>query len=189
MAEENVTYFSAIYDNFFTRVTDVMYFQMNRLDTERDLQDILITSLPKFEFPRFNVFDYEIGTKVETEDPDTGETIVTWDGGFFNTILTLEEINILSLCMMEEWLRRQLATTKLTEQIYTGSDFKLGSQANHMKTLNNMFSATHTDNIHLQRIYRRRIVDRNTGKVRSSLGSIISTPSYGCSIGGIDYDD
>ena len=52
-----------------------------------------------------------------------------WVGGSFN-ILTQEEINILSLYMVVEWLGQQLATTENTRLKYSGSDFKFTSQAN-----------------------------------------------------------
>lgn len=188
MGEVNITNFSAIYDNFFTRVTDDMYFEMNKLDTERDLQDMLIAAIPKFEFPRFNIFDYSLGEEVETEDEDTGETIIEWDGGFFNAVLTIEEINILSLCMMEEWFRRQIATVENTREKYSGADFKFTSQANHIAKLKSMKDSIHTDNIHLQRIYKRRKVD-GEGRLRSTMGQIMATPTYGYTIGGVDYDN
>lgn len=188
MGEVNTTDFSAIYDNFFVRVTDDMYFEMTKLDTQRDLQNILIAALPKFEFPRFNIFDYTLGKEIETEDEETGETIIDWDGGFFNAALTTEEINILSLCMMEEWFRRQIATVENTREKFSGADFKFTSQANHLAKLKVMKDSTHTDNIHLQRIYKRRKLDSN-GKLRSTMGQIMTTPKYGYTIGGVDYDD
>lgn len=182
------TNFSAIYDNFFTRVTDDMYLEMTELDTKRDLQNMLIAAIPKFEFPRFNIFDYNLGNKIESTNLETGETVVYWDDGFFNTELTIEEINILALCMMEEWFRRQIATVDNTREKMSGSDFKLSSQANHLSKLQAIKDSTHNDNIHLQRIYKRRKVSKN-GEIRSTMGSIMSVPSYGLNLGGIDGND
>ena len=55
------TSFSTIYDNFLTRVTSDMYMEWTELDTYSHLQDLLTVSIPRFEFPRFNIFDYEEG--------------------------------------------------------------------------------------------------------------------------------
>lgn len=184
----DITPFSAIYDDFFTRVTDDMYMEMTPLDTKKDLQSILLVSIPKFEFPRFDVFDYELGECVINTDADSGITTVDWNGGYFNAQLTREEINILSLCMMEEWFERQIATTELTREKYSGSDFKFTSQANHLSKLKVMKDAVHQDNFHLQRLYKRRKKDAD-GRLRSTMGQIMSTPSYGYVIGGLDYDN
>ena len=61
--------------------------------------------------------------------------VTGWVGGFFNVELTDEEINILALNMVIEWLGQQLDTTNNTRMLYSGSDFKLTSQANHMAKL------------------------------------------------------
>lgn len=182
------TPFSAIYDDFFTRVTDDMYMEMTELDTEKDLQNILICSLSKFEFPRFDVFDYTLGNKVSNIDTTTGVTTISWDGGYFSCELTREEINILSLCMMEEWFERQIATTELTREKCSGADFKFTSQANHLSKLKVMRDAIHQDNFHLQRLYKRRLRGAD-GRIRSTFGQIMETPNYGYVIGGLDDDN
>lgn len=189
MGELPITPFSIIYDDFFARVTDDMYMDviMTKADTEKDLQTILLTSIPKFEFPRFDVFDYELGERIEEEDED-GMTTVRWEGGYFNSVLTREEINILSLCMMEEWFERQIATTELTREKYSGSDFKFTSQANHLSKLKVMKDAVHQDNFHLQRLYKRRKKGAD-GRIRSTFGQIMETPTYGHVLGGLDYDN
>ena len=188
MGNVTTTPFQTIYDDFFTRVTDDMYLELTELDTLKDLQDILMVSIPKFEFPRFDVFDYVKGEKVEIEDTTTGITTVSWSGGYFNSALTREEINILSLCMMEEWFERQIATIENTREKFTGGDFKLTSQANHLSKLKVMRDAVHTDNFHLQRLYKRRKKDSN-GRIRSTMGQIMTAPSYGYVLGGLDYDN
>ena len=177
------TSFVTIYESFLARITDDMYLEFTELETIEMLQDILINGIPRFEFPRFDLFDYEIGhwedlgeyCGIESDNkivPATG-----WVGGTFNTILTDEEINILSLNMVIEWLGLQLDTTKNTEQQYAGSDFKFTSQANHMAKLKVLIDAQIKDSVHLQRIYKRRRFT-NSG-VQSTMGDIISTPNYG----------
>ena len=79
--------------------------------------------------------------------------------------------------MVIEWLGQQLDTTENTRMKYSGSDFKFTSQANHMAKLKVLIDAQNKDSVHLQRIYKRRKVDG--GSVQSTMGQIISTPSYG----------
>ena len=100
-----------------------------------------------------------------------------WVGGSFNNELTQEEINILSLCMVVEWLGQQLTTTENTKMKYSGTDFKITSQANHMAKLKVMIDTYKTDCFKLQRLYKRRkVVD---GKVQSTMSQIVEVPSYG----------
>lgn len=177
------TSFITIYDSFLDRITDDMYMEFTELDTIRLLQGILINAIPRFEFPRFDIFDYEegswedFGTYCGIESDGKERPATAWVGGFFNHELTQEEINILSLCMVIEWLGQQLATTENTRMKATGSDFKFTSQANHMAKLKVLIDAQQKDSVHLQRIYKRRVFTENGSQ--STMGQIISTPDYG----------
>ena len=185
MGEINITPFSIIYDSFLTRVTADMYMELTELDTIQLLQDLLINAIPRFEFPRFNIFDYELGyldggtyQGIESDDKEVPTTF--WVGGFFNSKLTEEEINILSLNMVVEWLGQQLATTENTKMKYSGTDFKFTSQANHMAKLKVMIDAYKQDSFHLQRLYKRR--KNVNGEIRSTAGIIVTKPTYGYNI-------
>jgi len=46
--------------------------------------------------------------------------------------LNSEEINILAILMMIGWLQRQVTSIENTRMKYSGSDFKMTSQANHL---------------------------------------------------------
>jgi len=182
MSQNQITPFSTIYDSFFSHITDDMYMELNELDTYEILQDLLENAIPRFEFPRFNIFDYEIGVLIEDtyQGKDSNDKEVPaycWEGGYFNHLLSREEINILSLCMVIEWLGQQLETTENTRMKYSGSDFKFTSQANHMAKIKVLIDAKKTDCLHLQRLYKRRKVSGST--IQSTLGQIISTPDYG----------
>ena len=180
------TSFNTIYDSFTDRITSTLFMEMTELDLTRQLQSILLNALPLFEFPRFDLYDYEEGTYEDlgvykgvesggVEVPATG-----WVGGTFNTHLTLDEINILSSAMVVEWLGQQLATTENTKLKYSGSDFKFTSQANHMSKLKVMKDSYTQDCFKLQRLYKRRkIVD---GQVRSTMSQIVEVPDYGYKI-------
>ena len=181
------TSFLTIYDAFFSRITDDMYMELTEEDTYTMLQDLLINNLPRFEFPRFDIFDYELGAWGYIGDYQGVESdgaLVTaygWIGGNFNVELTLEEINIVALNMVVGWLGQQLDTTENTRMKYSGSDFKFTSQANHMAKLKVLVDSHKTDSLHLQRLYKRRI-RTDKGEIQSTLGSIVSKPSYGFKI-------
>lgn len=185
MSIKKNTSFNSIYDSFFARVTSDMYMELLEVDTFNMLQDLLINSIPRFEFPRFDIFNYEegyqeIGTYCGVESGGKEVPAVLWIGGTFNLQLTQEEINILSLNMVIEWLIQQLTTTENTRMKFSGSDFKFTSQANHMAKLKNLIDASKQDSFHLQRLYKRRISTKQG--MRSSFGSIMETPSYGYKI-------
>ena len=65
---ENVTKFTAIYDRFLGKITDDMYMELTPEDTVKDLQRLLIDSIPGFEFPRKDLYNYTIHTEVIPED-------------------------------------------------------------------------------------------------------------------------
>lgn len=183
MNNNTTTSFITIYDSFSDRVTDDMYMEFNEIDTLQMLQGLLLNAIPRFEFPRFDIFDYEEGVfddlgtyrGVESnyqEVPATG-----WIGGAFNCKLTQEEINILSLNMVIEWLGQQLDTTENTRMKYSGSDFKISSQANHMAKLKVMIDSRKQDSLYLQRLYKRRRFTKDGPQ--STMGDIVSKTDYG----------
>ena len=180
------TSFATIYDTFLARVTSDMYMELTELDTFELLQELLINAIPRFEFPRVDIFDYEegvltgVGTYTGVESDNVEVPATAWVGGSFNNTLDIEEINILSLYMVVEWLGQQLASTENTRLKYSGSDFKFTSQANHMAKLKTLIDAAKQDGFHLQRLYKRR--KRIDGKVQSTLGQIMEVPGHGYQI-------
>ena len=172
------TSFSTIYDNFLTRVTSDMYMEWTELDTYSHLQDLLTVSIPRFEFPRFNIFDYEegyydsLGTYKGVESNNIEVPAAGWVGGIFHNDLTLEEINIIALDMVIEWLGQQLSTTDNTVMKYSGSDFKFTSQANHMAKIKNLLEKYEQESNHLQKLYKRRIVDKD-GSIKTTIPTLM----------------
>lgn len=61
MDRAGVTLFSDIYELFLSKITDDMYMELTEEETKKLLEELLISSIPKFEFPRFNIFDYQKG--------------------------------------------------------------------------------------------------------------------------------
>lgn len=60
--------FTTIYNRFLGKITDDMYMELTPEDTVKDLQKMLIDSIPGFEFPRKNLYDYKIETKIIPEN-------------------------------------------------------------------------------------------------------------------------
>lgn len=154
-----MTQFTTIYSRFFGKITDDMYLQFTPEDTQRDAQVLLVDSIPGFEFPRQSL-DYVI------ESPSGEE-----DKSYFVEDLTDEEINILALLMKNGWLDRQIASIENTRQKYSGSDFKMTSQANHLSKLLSLKNETRREQFHMQRLYKRRKRDKD-GKIVSNWSSL-----------------
>ena len=151
----NYTSFSDVYNSFFAKITDDMYMEYTEEDTAKIIQDLLLTAVHKFEFPR-RPLDFTLNHHTE-EDADGNEYSV----GAFRSKLTNEEINILATYMIVEWIGQQLASIENTRMKYSGSDFKFTSQANHMQKLLQMKKDYEREGFHLQRLYKRRLKDIN----------------------------
>lgn len=132
----DVTSFSDIYKIFFSKITDDMYMELDRQDTEKLVNELFNNALHWFEFPRVDIYDYSI------------------EG--YNITLSKEEQNIIAHYMIVEWLGQQLASVELTRQKYSGDDFKFTSQAAHMQRLQAMKRDWERLGFHLQRLYKRR---------------------------------
>lgn len=178
MENINTTPFSYIYDNFLSKITDDMFMELNELDTYRILEDLLVAAIPKFEFPRQDLSQYEINyigdetTYNGVESNNQEVKAFVHSGGFFNISLTFEEINILSTYMIVEWLGQQLASVENTRMKYSGSDFKFTSQANHMQKLLALKKDYEREGFHLQRLYKRRLAN-DKGIMESTFDTIM----------------
>lgn len=174
------TQFTDIYNRFLGKITDDMYMELTPEDTMRDLRSLLIDAIPGFEFPRKILDDFSIETLIVREDRvEEGDFVigVVWntpDGAedeeipdvyiersHFNVDLTSEEINILALLMMCGWLQRQVTSIENTRMKYSGSDFKMTSQANHLAKLLNLLAECQRQSFHMQRLYKRRRINSN----------------------------
>ena len=167
--ESTPTRFSAVYDAFLSKITDDMYLELTYQDTLKLLKQLLLSALPKFEFPRV-ALDYEYTTWEEDNEQVEGWTFVY--------PLNLEEINVIATYMIVEWLGQQLASIENVRMKYSGSDFKFTSQANHMQKILQMKKDYEREGFHLQRLYKRRVRDVN-GVYHSTMTKIMeSSPSF-----------
>ena len=95
------------------------------------------------------------------------EEIVMVDSSEFNFELTSEEVNIIAILMMCSWVQRQVTSIENTRMKYSGSDFKMTSQANHLQKLMGLLNECQRQSIHMQRLYKRRR-PLNSGIYRSN---------------------
>lgn len=151
-----------------------MYTELTPEDTIRDLRSLIIEALPGFEYPRKNLFDYVISQRIIDEPDVSGDDFVIgilWDNpeepidqrprvvieqSYFCDSLTSEEINILAILMMIGWLQRQITSIENIRMKYSGSDFKMTSQANHLSKLQSLLGECQRQSHHMQRLYKRR---------------------------------
>lgn len=150
-----VTEFNKVYNYFYSKVTDDMYMELDANQTETLLEELLLNALPWFEFPRVDIFDYDLENRR------------------FNVGLSNEEMHIIAVYMVVGWFDQQLASVEITRMKYSGSDFKMTSQANHMAKLKTLRQEYERIGFHLQRLYKRR--KSFGGVIKSTLGSIMAT--------------
>ena len=168
------TLFATVYNRFLGKITDDMYLELTPEDTIKDLQNLIIDAIPGFEFPRQNLYNYEINIAQIKEDellPDDFILGTVWgeipeddsqvpdvivDRSCFGVDLTPEEINILALLMKQSWVQRQVTSIENTRMKYSGPDFKMTSQANHLAKLLSLLEESRRDSFHMQRLYKRR---------------------------------
>ncbi len=181
MSNVTSTPFSYIYDSFLSKITDDMYMELTELDTYQLLEELLLSAIQKFEFPRVDLTEYElvsITDEIKYTGAESGQEevpAILYEGGSFTNTLTAEEINILATYMVVEWLGQQLASVENTRMKYSGSDFKFTSQANHMQKLLQLKKDYEREGFHLQRLYKRRQKDSETNVYKSTFGSIMFT--------------
>lgn len=149
------TTFQEMYDFFLAGITDDMFLELTREDTEAMLEEILIAAMPHFEFPRWaDPFDLDLENKC------------------FTAQLDIQEKMIIRQYMISEWIGFQLATVDLVRQKYSGSDFKFTAQSTHMRQLIAMKENYERKGFHLQRVYSRRRKNED-GIYKSTFGDIM----------------
>lgn len=160
------TLFASVYNCFLDKITDDMYMELTPEDTIKDLQNLLIHAIPGFEFPRKKL-DYTILTVTTKESNNVGFIVKNSDDSYYQDMssfvaeLTNEEINILAILMQCGWLQRQITSIENTRMKYSGSDFKMTSQAAHLGKLLNLLQEVKKESLHIQRLYKRRVTDEN----------------------------
>ena len=193
-----MTNFTDVYNRFLGKITDDLYVELTPEDTIKDLRNLLINAIPGFEFPRKNLGDYDIDQEIKPEDEvqedefiigllwddtieddDFGKApLVVVEKSSFAADLNSEEINILAILMMIGWLQRQITSIENTRMKYSGSDFKMTSQANHLQKLLTLLNECHRQSHHMQRLYKRRKINKRDNNYQSNWGNALGFGVY-----------
>lgn len=175
-----------------------MYLELTPEDTVKDLRNLLIDAIPGFEFPRRNLYDYTIDQEIKPEDEVQEDEMIIgllWDDTIedddfgraplvvvekstFAADLNSEEINILAILMMIAWVQRQVTSIENTRMKYSGSDFKMTSQANHLQKLITLLGECQRQSHHMQRLYKRRRINRQDSNYASNWGNALGFGVY-----------
>lgn len=156
--ETTGTSFFSIYCRFLDKITDDMYMELTLEETMAILDSIFLDSLSDFKWPKFRIdnFDKEVITGDALDE--AGEPIVT---GAFEDVLTNEEEDILAELMLNQWYRRQLSSTRITQMKYSTSDFKQTSQAAHLQRLDSLIKNHDKTLYSKMSLYSRRSKDKD----------------------------
>ncbi len=193
-----MTRFTDVYNRFLGKITDDMYLELTPQDTIKDLRNMIIEAIPGFEFPRCNLYDYTIDQEIKPEDEvqedemiigllwddtieddDLGKApLVVVEKSTFAGDLNSEEINILAILMMINWVQRQVTSIENTRMKYSGADFKMTSQANHLQKLLSLLSECHRQSHHMQRLYKRRRINHDDKRYASNWSNAVGHGVY-----------
>ena len=139
------TSFFKVYDAFLARITaDQWTLEEDMAIVERDWQQLLKAAIFRFKYPRVSL---EVEQTINV-DP-YGSEVSTFQ---FAGDLTNDEIQLLSLYMKHEWIKRCIASWENIRQLYADKDF---SQANHLDKLNKLEAAVALEVHKAQGIYDR----------------------------------
>ena len=86
------TRFSVVYNSFLSKITDDMYLELTEEDTMHILRQLLVSAIPKFEFPRQSL---EFAFITQKDKDDEGNVLKTSQYWAFTRPLTFEVVNIL----------------------------------------------------------------------------------------------
>lgn len=110
------TSYTKIYSRFTPKITDYSFVNLSDEETEEHFETYLKSSIIKFRYC----------DKLSDRDENAKQ---------FNKDLTEEEQEILSILMCVEYLTPKLLTDDLLKQTLNSKDYKLYSQANHIKEI------------------------------------------------------
>lgn len=111
------TPYSEVFDSFLSKIEDSYYANLTDNEIETDLIKLLNSSLIHFSYPKVDIFLKDDRSKQ------------------FQLDIPYAERELISRCMVKEWIGRQIKNVNVIKQAMTDRDFKLTSQANHLIAL------------------------------------------------------
>ena len=129
------TPYSSIYDRALAKITDYDLAILPEADFQLMLKGWLSSAISKFR-------------KCESDLSDRDDELEA-----FNIDLVDEEIEILGLLMVGEWLEPQVNSVNVTLQMFGGKEEKYYSQSQHLATIKALRDDTRTEARKLMRDY------------------------------------
>ena len=129
------TPYSKIYDRALAKLTDYDLAYLPEEDFQLMLRGWLVSSISKFR-------------KCEADLSDRDDELEV-----FNSDLKDEEIEILALLVVGEWLEPQVNSVTLTRQFFGGKEEKFFAQANQLDAIKTLRDETRTEARKLMRDY------------------------------------
>ena len=65
---DKITSFSSVFDTFLSKITDDMYMELSEEETLPLQEELLMSALPHFEFPRKDIFNFDKENQVFNVD-------------------------------------------------------------------------------------------------------------------------
>ena len=112
-----MTYFETVYSSFLQKIEDYKILDMSDKEVMEMLKKLMISAISKCKTLEHNLSDRNDEMEM------------------FNNDLLDIEIEVISLQMVQEWLRPQVNSTLITKQFFGGNDSKFYAQANHLSEL------------------------------------------------------
>lgn len=131
------TLVSEVYDSFLTNISDYRLATSSEVDIEETLKRYLKKA--KSKFPQMS---RKLNIEVNNESEEYFCEIIknkNNESEIIPTTLSDLEVEIISTLMTVEYLRPQVLSTKILSQHLSDKDFKINSQANHLKELNLLY--------------------------------------------------
>lgn len=129
------TPYSVIYERALQKLTDYKLAALPEIDLEEMLHSWLLSAIAKFRRCKNDLKD---------RDDELAQ---------FNTDLEDEEVEILSILLVREWLQPQLRSALLTSQVFSDKESSFFSQAAHLKELMDMDNSLKIEAQKLMRDY------------------------------------
>jgi len=117
------TPYSNVYNLFLAKISDYSFANMTQEELESIMHDYLKVAA--------GYFDYYCSQNLDMDDTNQQ----------FLSTLTSEEENILSLLMVVEYLKSQLLSAEKLRMFLSDKDYKIYSQANHIRELKELYDS------------------------------------------------
>lgn len=135
------TPYQTVYDRALQKCTDYDLVTLPDIELTEMLHSWLLSAIAKFRQCKNNLKD---------RDDELAQ---------FNSDLEDEEIEILAIMIVREWLQPQLRSTLLTRQIFGGKEEQYYSQAAHLKELMDMDNSLKVEAQKLTRDYTYKLTN------------------------------